>query len=113
MTFTVEHNDPALFSLNGSVLGGPEAMEFTEAVNSCISSGICHAVVDLSDVELMNSSGLGMLVAASRSLAGAGGGLALVGANDKLQKLFSMTRLDSVFRQYETCEEAVASFSNR
>ncbi|MGE3801516.1 MAG: STAS domain-containing protein [Candidatus Kapaibacterium sp.] len=113
MTFTVDHSNPAFFVLSGSALGGPEAMEFTEAVNSCIGSGIVSAVVDLSGLELMNSSGLGMLVAASRNLVGAGGGIALVGANDRIQKLFTMTRLDSVFRQFETREEAAASFDIR
>ena len=88
-------------------------MEFTEAVNGCIGNGIVHAVVDMSDVELMYSSGLGMLVAASRSLVAAGGGIALVGANDRIRKLFSMTRLDSVFRQFGTPEEAIASFNIR
>ncbi len=88
-------------------------MEFTEAVNGCIGNGIVHAVVDMTDVELMNSSGLGMLVAASRSLVAAGGGIALVGANDRIRKLFSMTRLDSVFRQFGTPEEAIASFNIR
>ena len=108
MTFTVEHKDPAIILLSGSVLGGPEAMEFTEAIRDCISQGVINAVVDLTDVELMNSSGLGMLVAASRKFNAAGGGLALVGSNERIQKLFTMTRLDSVFRQYGSREEAVA-----
>lgn len=88
-------------------------MEFSQAVKECMGQGIENLVVDLSGVELMNSSGLGMLVAASRTLHAGGGVLALAGANEKLQKLFAMTRLDSVFRQYGTTEEAVAALNNR
>ncbi|MCE2502893.1 MAG: STAS domain-containing protein [Chlorobi bacterium] len=113
MTFRVDHSNPAMISLSGSVLGGPEAMEFTESVSGCIGKGIVNAVIDLSEVELMNSSGLGMLVAAFRTLTSAGGGLALVGPNERIQRLFTTTRLDSVFRQFESREEAVASFTHQ
>lgn len=113
MTFTVEHSDPALILLSGNVLGGPEAMEFSQGVKGCVEKGTPNVIVDLSGVEVMNSSGLGMLVAASRTLSAADGMLALVGAGEKLQKLFAMTRLDSVFRQFGTREEAVAALNNR
>jgi len=110
MTFTIEQNDPAVISLNGNVLGGAEAMEFTRAVSDLVREGIRHVVVDLSDVPVMNSSGLGMLVAASTSLRSAGGALAVAGASEKIQGLFRMTRLDSVLAQYPTRDEAVAAY---
>ena len=113
MTFTVEHTDPATISLSGNALGGPEAMNFSEAVSECLQNGTTGLVVDLSGVEVMNSSGLGMLVAASRTVTAAGGTLAIAGANEKLQKLFAMTRLDSVFRQFGTRQEAVAALIKR
>ena len=109
MTFSIEHNDPAVIALSGNVLGGAEAMEFSRAIGDLVRDGVRRMIVDLSDVPLMNSSGLGMLVGASTSLRSAGGSLAIAGANEKIQHLFRMTRLDSVLTHYPTRDEAVAA----
>ena len=109
MTFTIEHNDPAVVLLHGNVLGGAEAMEFTRAIGDLVRQGVTRVIVDLSEVPLMNSSGLGTLVGASTSLRSAGGTLATAGANEKIQGLFKMTRLDSVLAHYPTRDEAVAA----
>jgi anti-sigma B factor antagonist len=109
MTFSIEHNDPAVVALSGNVLGGAEAMEFSRAIGELVRSGVRRVIIDLTDVPLMNSSGLGMLVGASTSLRSAGGSLAVAGANEKIQHLFKMTRLDSVLAHYPTRDEAVAA----
>lgn len=113
MTFTIDHSEPAVIALNGNVLGGPEAMAFSEGVSECLQGDSKDVVIDLSGVDVMNSSGLGMLVAASKAVGAAGGSLAIAGADEKLQKLFAMTRLDSVFRQFGTKDEAIAALNNR
>lgn len=113
MTFEVEQGNPTVIVLEGSALGGPEGMEFSAALRELLEKGTERFVVDLSGVEVMNSSGLGMLVAASRSVSAAGGEIVLAGANENLRKLFAMTRLDSVFRTWGTREEAVDALSNR
>jgi len=110
MTFTIEHNDPAVVSLDGNVLGGAEAMEFSRAIGELVRGGARRVIIDLSNVPVMNSSGLGMLVGASTSLRSAGGSLAVAGANEKIQGLFKMTRLDTVLANYPTRDEAVAAY---
>lgn len=110
MTFTIEHSDPAVVLLHGNVLGGADGLEFSRAIGDLVRDGGLRVVIDLSDVPLMNSSGLGMLVGASASLRKAGGMLAVAGANEKIQGLFKMTRLDSVFASYPTREEALAAY---
>jgi len=109
MTFTVEHTDPAIIKISGDVLGGADAMEFTQAVGDIIRAGVIRVVIDLGEVQLMNSSGLGMLVSAAKSLKSAQGVLSVVGANPKIRSLFKMTRLDSLFAQYQTRDEALAA----
>ena len=113
MTMTVDHTDPAVITLAGSVTGGPEAMAFSEAVGDCLGTECAGVIVDLSGVELINSSGLGMLVAASRSVGSAGRAFALVGADERVRSLLAMTRLDTIFTQYETLPEAIDALSAR
>lgn len=113
MTFAVEQTDPTIITLSGNVLGGAEAMSFSNAVADLVRSGVRHIIADLSAVPLMNSSGLGMLVGASTTLRNAGGALAVAGANEKLRELFRMTRLDAVLALYPTRAEAEASWPSR
>ena len=108
MTFTIEENsDPVVVALSGDVLGGADAMEFTRAIGEIVRGGQTRVIIDLSDVQLMNSSGLGMLVNASTSIRSAGGSFSVAGANPKIQSLFKMTRLDTVFANYSSRGEAV------
>ncbi len=109
MTFERQSGEPSIFALKGAAMGGPDGLAFSSALTEAIGEGDRTFLVDLTAVDLMNSSGLGMLVAASRSIASAEGSLVLCGANDKLQELMAMTRLDSVFTLHATKDEALAS----
>ena len=110
MEFSIEQNNPAVIAVSGNVLGGPDALEFTKTVSELLRGGEAFVVVDLSNVEVMNSSGLGMLVGASTTVRSANGKLVVAGANAKLQNLFRMTRLDSVLASYASRAEALAAF---
>ena len=113
MTFEVEQGNPSVLSLEGSALGGPEGMAFSSALSELLEENAVDVVVDLSKVDIMNSSGLGMLVAASRSVGSAGRQMVLAGANENLRKLLAMTRLDGVLPHHETRAEAVESLRSR
>jgi len=62
-------------------------------------------VVDLSGVDFMDSSGLGVLVGAHKEAAG----LLLAEPGPRLQKIFKITKLHKVFALYGTVDEAIAS----
>lgn len=109
MTFSVEGSEPAIIALSGDVIGGAEALEFSGAVSELIRTGAHEVIVDLTNVRLMNSSGLGMLVGASTSLRSNQGTLMVACANERIQGLLKMTRLDSVFPSFDSREDAVAA----
>lgn len=110
MIFTIEQAaEPTVMVLAGDVLGGADALEFTRAISDLIRDGARTVIVDLGQVELMNSSGLGMLVSASGALRAAGGAMSIASASDKIQGLFRMTRLDAVLVSYATRDEAIAA----
>ncbi|MFI5736046.1 STAS domain-containing protein [Kribbella sp. NPDC051587] len=62
-------------------------------------------VVDLSGVEFMDSSGLGVLVGAHKDATA----LLLAEPGPRLQKIFKITKLHKVFALYPTVDEAIAS----
>lgn len=85
------------------------AARLRERLIEVIGGGAGSVVVDLSRVDFLDSTGLGVLVGALKRLRLAGGELALVCASEKLLKIFRITALDRVFRLYDTVAAATAS----
>ncbi len=86
-----------IITLPAKVLGGSDAVNFSEHIRELVSKGTSKVTVDLSAVELMNSSGLGMLVAGHSTMKRAGGTLAFTHVPENVKGLLRMTHLDSVF----------------
>ncbi len=68
-------------------------------------------VVDLSAVEFLDSTGLGVLVNARKEIAAADGRLAIVSTSARITKLFTITGLDEVFDVHTDVDSAVAAVS--
>jgi len=83
------------------------ASDFRGRMGAFIGEGQELIVLDLSDVDFVDSSGLGAIVASLKMLGGKGD-LAIAGASDKVMSLFKLTRMDRVFQIFATRDEAVA-----
>ncbi|AEH50285.1 STAS domain-containing protein [Pseudothermotoga thermarum] len=82
--------------------------DFKEKVkNEYINQGKVNLIIDLSSVEYMDSSALGVLVGLQRSCRLNGGTLVLCGLNDNLMRIFQITSLVSVFRIFPNVEDAI------
>lgn len=111
MTIREEKRDHILvLRLSGDVLGGPEAQEVNDRLREGLRQGYKRAVLDVAEVRLVNSSGLGLLIAGLTIMRNAGGELALAGVSSKLAKLLEVTKLSQVFAVYHEVEEAIAAF---
>ncbi len=95
-----------VIKLGKSVLGGNEAFGFTSTLHELIEKEIKSVIVDLADVELINSSGLGMLVSGLSTLRKHGIPLKLASVPEKVLELLTMTHLDKVFKIFDTVETA-------
>lgn len=65
-------------------------------------------VVDLSDVEFLDSTGLGVLVKALKRSRESGSDLRVVVSKDRIHRVFTLTGLDEVMAIYPTLEDALA-----
>jgi len=70
--------------------------------------GHARVVLDLSQVEFIDSTGLGVLVSILKQMAPKGR-IAVVGAGPAPTRLFQVTRLDTLFILCATAEEAEAA----
>ncbi|CAN5738168.1 STAS domain-containing protein [soil metagenome] len=65
-------------------------------------------VVDLTGVPYMDSSGLATLVEAMQGARKNGGQIMLVGLNDRVRSIFSIAKLDTVFKIAANVDDALA-----
>jgi anti-sigma B factor antagonist len=107
-----EHGSVVVLSLQGAILGGPEASALNEHLHRLIDTGKKYVVLDLSKVTLMNSSGLGMLIGGYTTMTNNGGELKLACVNDNVRKLIEITKLNTVLAAFDTVEAAVAGIAS-
>ncbi len=111
MRFDVSDSDGVLVvTLEGDAMGGPDGSALLDRLHALRQEGRRNVVADLGDLRGMNSSGLGMLIAALSSVRNGGGDLRLARVGDRVRQLLVITKLSAVFRQFPTVEEATASF---
>ena len=103
-------DDIAVVTLSGKLMGGPETDKCHDMIKTAISNGIRKATIDMSKAEWINSLGMGMLMACYISFLNIGGELRFGGQTAKTKSLLKMTKLDMIFKCYETIDEAIESF---
>ena len=77
--------------------------KFTELV----AAGSYDIIVDMQNVEFLDSTGLGVLVGGLKKVRAHEGSLDLVCNQDRLLKIFRITGLTKVFPIYDTLDEAL------
>jgi anti-sigma B factor antagonist len=111
MNFSVTDKEGIIIlSLKGKIMGGPEATEINDKINQLLDEKKLKIVIDLKNVEWMNSSGIGILINTNTLLRNNNGALRLINISDKIKNLLKITKLDTVFKTYDTYEQAVDSF---
>jgi anti-sigma B factor antagonist len=93
----------------GRLVFGDEAAAFRERIKN-ILLGTNQIVVNLSGIEYIDSGGLGTLVGTLASTRNRHGEIKLVRPMQRVSDLLQRTRLHTVFKSYESDDEAVAAF---
>jgi len=86
-------------------LDAVRAPAFKQALIEHIVDRPKRVIVDASNIDFIDSTGLGMLVLILK-LMGEGGRIAVVGIKAPVRRLFELTKLDSVFVLVEDLESA-------
>ena len=105
-----ERKDMAIVTLKKQVLGGNDALEFTDVLQQTRELGLKVVVADLSNVDLINSSGLGMLVSGMSNLRKFGTHFALISVPPKVMQLLDVTHLNKVFKIFDSLESVLAEY---
>jgi anti-sigma B factor antagonist len=88
--------DITAISCSGRFTLGNRLSEFEGLVNSLLEEGVRKLVVDLAQVEFVDSAGLGVIMRLFGEVEQLGGQLRISGANDQVQRLFSITHTGTI-----------------
>ena len=110
MNFDISKTDDiTIFKLNENRLdtniSGLVKSEFTLLLKV---DGVQKFIIDLSQVESCDSSGLSTILVANRILNSSGGEMRLAAPSEKVYTLIKITQLERVLRVCNSVEEAIA-----
>lgn len=80
-----------------------------DRLGGLIEAGSDRLIVDLDNVDFIDSTGLGVLVGAARRARSATGDLRVVCTNSRLLRIFEITGLDEVFSISNSVDEAAGA----
>jgi anti-sigma B factor antagonist len=99
-----------ILDLSGKITLGEDGTLLKDKLQSLLHQGKKSILVNLGQVQYVDSAGLGALVSAYTTVTREGGSLKLVNVTKKLQDLLSITKLLTVFDTYDSEDEAVRSY---
>ena len=99
----------AVVRLSGGLTLGTSLKIADSQIQAAIAKGVTHMIIDLTEVEYVDSAGLGMLMYAYGMLNEKKGTLRLCGVADRVLSLLKMTKTDSFLPIDMTCDESVAA----
>ena len=102
-------DDVHILGLSGR-LDATCVLQLKEVVLAMIESDKIKILIDMADVDFVDSSGLGTLVSCLRSVSKAGGVFKITTLKEGPKNLFEITRLDRVFDIYDDRGTALNSF---
>ena len=85
------------------------APRLRDRITELVAAGSYDLVIDLTAVEFLDSTGLGVLVGGLKKVRTHDGSLRLVCTHERLLKIFRITGLAKVFEIHDTAEAAVTA----
>ncbi len=99
-----------VLDLSGRITLGEGSVQLRDAVRNLLGKGQKNILLDMGDVNYIDSSGLGELVSAYTTVKNQGAALKLLKLTKKVHDLLQLTKLYTVFDIYDDEATAIASF---
>jgi len=100
--------DAHILDINGKIILGQGTMVVRNTIKDLLHSGVKNIVLNLAEVNYIDSSGVGELVSSFASVAKEGGQLKLLNLTTRVKEILAITRLLTVFQVFDD-EQAAAS----
>ena len=105
-----EHEGVVILDLSGRIVAGDEVAALREKIRELSEAGQTQAVLNMAEVDYVDSTGLGGLVMCATSMRKAGGAAKLLSLNRRNLDLLVVTKLTTVFEVFNDEQDAINSF---
>ena len=105
---TREVDERAVIAVGGEI-DVYTAPKLRDCITDLVGAGTYNIVVDLEQVDFLDSTGLGVLVGGLKKVRAHDGSLELVCSQERLLKIFRITGLSKVFVIHSSAEAALAA----
>jgi anti-sigma B factor antagonist len=100
----------ASLDMRGKFIKGQGGFQLQMLVDKVLQAGTSKILLNLTEVPIIDSMGIGEIVRAFKRVQEAGGTLKLVGVTDRVYGALKITQLLDLIESFDTEESAVASF---
>jgi len=101
----------SVLDLSGKIVLGEGDGQIRDRIKDLLADGQRKILLNLGEVNYIDSAGLGALISSYTTTKRQGGHLKLVSLTKRIQDLLAITKLITVFDTYDNEAEALASFS--
>jgi len=101
--------DAMVLNLSGKIMGGPDHELFHSQIKTLVSEGFIDVVLNMSKVNWINSTGLGILVSGFHTLKKNGGVMKICEVSGRIDNILNVTQLKLVFETFDKEEDAIAA----
>ncbi len=106
-----EMNEVRVVNLSGSI-DVSYSSELRTTLKNMVDTGTTGIIINLKDVNFIDSSGLGIFVAIYKMLKPLGGSISLVNPQKTVLRIFDLTGTRKVFQIFDTLDEALKNYTN-
>jgi anti-sigma B factor antagonist len=112
MKYNIEkNNNISILNMEGNINAGNSEV-LKDIVKNLLSKQEKNIIFNFSNVDFIDSSGLGSLVGCLRSVKKEGGDIKIYGLIEKVRVVFELIRLHQLFDIFENKDDAINSFNN-
>jgi anti-sigma B factor antagonist len=101
----------SILDLSGKIVLGEGDGQVKERIKDLLSDGQRRILLNLAEVNYIDSAGLGTLIGSYTTAKRDGGSLKLVNLTKRIRDLLAITKLITVFETFDNEAEALASFN--
>ena len=102
-------DDVVILDISGRITIGEGTITLRDALQKLLKSGERKVLMNLEDVDYVDSAGLGELITAYTTVRAHGGQLKLLKLTHRIQDLLQITKLLTVFDAFDSETEAIKS----
>ena len=101
-----KENELVLVSLEGNLMSKQQIQSLLDEIDFYFNEGLKKIIIDLSEMQYMNSTGLSILINIFTQARNKGGEVVITNIPEKINQLLVITKLNSIFNIEETVEDA-------